>query len=62
VGKHTKVRAPFGLAVDANGDLYVSNGNYIAVYAPGRERHPKPIRVLKGSETGLDFAEGLAIH
>ena len=62
VGKHTKVRAPVGLAVDANGNLYVSNGDYVAVYAPGKERHPKPIRVLKGSNTGLYTAEGLAIH
>jgi hypothetical protein len=54
------------IAVDANGYVYVirdspgSDGS-ILVFAPGADGDEAPVRTIRGSTTGLDFASTLAL-
>lgn len=55
-----------GIAVDANGNIYVANGGYpkpqsLLVFAAGAHGDAKPIRKISGSKTQLTWASGLAL-
>jgi DNA-binding beta-propeller fold protein YncE len=61
---------PFALAVDENGNLYVSNdaptayssaASQVLVYAPGAGNSTKPVAVIAGGKTGLSDAKGIAV-
>lgn len=63
VGPSTQLHQPFGLALDAEGYLYVANDQVhrITVYAPGANGNAIPTRVIAGESTGLDRPEGVAV-
>jgi hypothetical protein len=71
-GKKTQLTDLHGVAVDASRNIYGSNGagevrscsgcNFIAVYASGATGNVAPIRMIAGTNTGLDGPSGLAIH
>ena len=63
-GHLTKLDDPIGIAIDAAGNMYVSNSvaNTITVYRPGADGDPRPIETIKGSNTGLLTPVGLAIR
>jgi hypothetical protein len=62
-GSNTLISNNYGLAVDANGDAYLSGlrDGTITVYAPGASGNIAPIRTITGSSTGLNGPLGLAI-
>ncbi|GAC1404258.1 MAG: hypothetical protein NVSMB64_07200 [Candidatus Velthaea sp.] len=51
-----------GIALSANGELYVSSGEFIRVYAGGASGSPAPRRTIGGPGTGLNGAAGIALH
>jgi hypothetical protein len=62
-GPHTMLTAPYSLAFDARGDVYVYNSGYqshtcdqVVEFAPGASGDSKPIREIGGSATG--FCDG----
>lgn len=71
-GRRIELTDLHGVAVDSSRNIYASNGagevrscsgcNFIAVYAAGATGNVAPIRVIAGSNTGLDGPSGLAIH
>ncbi len=62
-GTKTKLFLPDGVAVDANGDVYVANeGDGITVYAPGSNGDVRPIRKISGHSTRVRFPQQLAIQ
>jgi hypothetical protein len=63
-GSNTQIDKPFGIAVDSNDNIYVSEGgtNSITVYAKGANGNVAPIRVVSGSKTLLNVPTDLAIH
>jgi hypothetical protein len=53
---------PNGVAVDRNGYVYVRDGDYaIAVFSPGSCGNVQPKRLITGSNTGLDYPDGLFV-
>jgi len=61
-GSYTGLFWPDGLAVDANGYIYVANGsNTILVFAPGANGNVAPAMVIGGSNTGLSAPTGVAL-
>ncbi|HEY1428169.1 MAG TPA: hypothetical protein VGF18_01245, partial [Candidatus Tumulicola sp.] len=59
-GPKTRLDNPWGIAVDASGNVYVSNHpanlqgpGTITVFAATAEGNAKPIRTIEGSKTGL---------
>jgi hypothetical protein len=61
-GSNTGLNVPTGIAVDAEGRLYVANaGGAITVYAPGANGNSTPIANIQGSSTGLDEPIGIAV-
>ena len=69
-GSNTGLTEPIGIAVDGTGKIYVSNflacgydiaSQGIQVFAAGANGNATPIASIKGSNTGLDGAYGLAV-
>ncbi len=71
-GRKIELTDLHGVAVDSSRNIYASNGagevrscsgcNFIAVYASGATGNVAPIRVIAGTNTGLDGPSGLTIH
>ena len=61
-GGAADIGSPIGLAVDASGNLAVSQSatNAIAVYAAPAGGNEAPLRTLSGANTGLDQPSGIA--
>jgi DNA-binding beta-propeller fold protein YncE len=61
-GSNTGLEDPTGLAVDAGGNIYVSDDNsYINVFAAGAEGNVAPARTIKGARTKLSTPLGLSL-
>jgi sugar lactone lactonase YvrE len=71
-GKNTGLNFPEGIAVDSSGRIYVVNcpdcspwsngsGDYVTVYAKGSNGNVAPIATIGGSNTGLNYPEGIAV-
>ena len=63
-GKHTQLHSPAGLALDAAGNIYVTNdraSNSITVYPAGSKGDVAPKAIISGSNTGLSTPRGIAI-
>ena len=64
-GPHTMLGAPFGIAIDKSGKIYVSDFAEIVVFAPGATGDATPIARISGPETGIlpNQAPGfIAVH
>ena len=61
VGTLTGLNGPAGLAMDAQGNLYVANSgsNSITVYAAGASGNVAPIATIAGANTGLAAPVGI---
>ena len=53
---------PTGVAVDAQGLIYVTDGNSIVVYAASANGDAQPLRVMSGPLTRLDGPAGLSLR
>jgi len=62
-GSNTGLNAPFGIALDAGGRLYVANldSDSITVYAAGATGNATPATTIAGSNTGLNNPIGIAV-
>jgi hypothetical protein len=62
-GAQTQLSAPFDLAFDARGDLYVSNlgNNTVTEYAPGAQADAAPIAVIGGDKTALTAVGAITV-
>jgi sugar lactone lactonase YvrE len=61
-GPNTKLGEPVGIAVDADGTIFVANReNSVTAYAPGANGDVPPIAVIQGSHTGLSSPSGIAV-
>lgn len=61
-GKLAHLNQPMGAALDAAGDVYVTNANSVNVYTAGTFGHnDKPARHIAGLKTGLDYPRGIAV-
>ena len=58
-GGATGLSAPYGLTIDASGNLFASNAgaNTITEYAPGATGNVAPIATIAGGSTGLDWPD-----
>ncbi len=56
------VNGPDAVAVDASGNMYVSNynGNSVTVFAAGATGAATPVRTITGPDTGLNIPAGVA--
>lgn len=54
-GPLTRLKTPYGVTLDVDGNLYVANGSAsrITVYAPGANGDVAPLRIISGPATGL---------
>jgi hypothetical protein len=52
--------SPSGIAVDANGLIYVTDGDSVIVYAANAKGHDPPLRTISGTSTHLHSPNGLA--
>jgi hypothetical protein len=61
-GPNTKLGDPMGIAVDADGTIFVANWeNRVTTYAPGANGDVPPIAVIQGSHTGLFGPTSIAL-
>jgi hypothetical protein len=67
-GSKTGMNGPEGIALDASLNIYVANSfggvsglGSVTVYATGANGNVTPIRTISGSNTGLNFPEGVAL-
>jgi 6-phosphogluconolactonase (cycloisomerase 2 family) len=58
----TGVTEPGGIAVDAQGRIYVSESSSIVVYAANASGPATPLRTISGSLSQLSIAAGLIVH
>lgn len=68
-GPKTRLNSPQGLALDGSGDAYVTNSSggpssngSVTVYPAGADGNIAPIQTIGGSNTGLHFPQGVAVH
>lgn len=54
--------SPSGIAVDAGGLIYVTDGDSVVVYAANAKGHVAPLRTISGTATRLHGPNGLAIR
>jgi secreted PhoX family phosphatase len=68
--KKTKFESPAGMALDAAGNIYVTNdgsanggsdSDSIAIYAAGKFGDVAPIKIISGPDTGLNLPHGIGI-
>ncbi len=62
-GSNTRLRYPMGLAVDADGTIYVANDNgakQVEIFSADANGNVKP-KILGGPSTGLVYVQGLAV-
>jgi len=67
-GMATGLSSPSGIALDAHGNIYVTNlyatapvGNSVTVYAAGANGNAAPIATIIGGNTGLENPNGIAL-
>src|SRR5437870_3279206 len=62
-GGNTGLSAPFGIALDGAGNIYVTNpsGVSIIVYAAGASGNATPVATIAGGNTGLNHPFGIAL-
>ena len=62
-GADTGLDGPFGMAVDASGDLFVADyaSNSVTEYAPGATGDAAPLATIAGADTGIDGPLGMAL-
>jgi hypothetical protein len=66
-GSNTELHAPWSMALDASGNVYVTNlpsvrkPDRVTVYAAGANGNVAPIRTIAGSNTGLGSPSGIAL-
>ena len=55
--------SPYGIARDPAGRIYVTNYwiNSISVFAPDAKGAATPVAIIRGSKTGLDWPNGIAV-
>jgi sugar lactone lactonase YvrE len=63
-GKSTNFDNPNGIALDAEGDIYVGNQNSVEVYAakPTGSVTTAPVYTLTGTTTGLNGIHGITVY
>lgn len=65
-GSNTNLEFPYNVALDSSGYIYAACNNgksgsgWINVYSPGANGNVKPVRIIQGSNTGLNGPFGLA--
>jgi sugar lactone lactonase YvrE len=72
-GAATGLAHPVGIALDSSGNIYVANiytanttrslefESSITVYPAGSKGNASPIAIIAGNNTGLDYAQGIAL-
>jgi tripartite motif-containing protein 71 len=62
-GANTGLAFPSGIALDGNGNIYVSNkaNDSITIYAAGSNGNVAPMATISGSNTGLDTPSAIAL-
>lgn len=67
-GSNTGLKTPFGIALDASGNIYVTNSlsairkyDSVTVYAAGANGNVEPIRAIGGAHTGIDGPAGITV-
>ncbi len=61
-GRLARLNQPMSIALDAPGNVYVTNANSVNVYAAGSFGHnDRPARHIAGGKTGLDYPWGVAV-
>jgi sugar lactone lactonase YvrE len=63
-GSNTQIDLPYGIAVDSQDNIYVSQAktNSITVYGKGATGNVAPIRVISGPKTKLNVPSGLVVN
>lgn len=63
VGSKTGLDAPFDVALDGSGEIYVLNtGNdSVTIYSSGADHNVSPIRTIQGDQTQMDSPAGIAV-
>ena len=56
-GGNTGLFTPVGIARDGAGNIYVTSGNSIMVYAAGASGNATPTATIAGGNTGLNVPE-----
>lgn len=59
---NTRIQQPQGIIVDVPGRIYVANGDSVLVFEAEANGDVAPIQEIKGEDTGLNFALGVALH
>jgi hypothetical protein len=67
-GPATHLSNPVGIAIDSADNIYVADNTYetdentsVLVFSAGANGNAKPLRIIKGSKTKLDFPVGIAL-